>query len=79
MQVHGRLIVAAPGDTSGMLVYRGCSLATSEFATASVGTGSSSFSRHSSLTEMVGGVFPANMSLEKATMRPSKAVLLALE
>ena len=29
MQARGRLVVAAPGDASGMLVSRGCSLATS--------------------------------------------------
>ena len=67
MQARGRLIVAAPGDASGMLVSRGCHLATSEFATVSVGTGSSYFSHHSSLTAMVGGVFTATISLENAT------------
>ena len=77
MQDRVRLIVSAPGDATGMLVSLGCSLATSAFATVSVGTGRSSFPHHSLLTEMVGGVFPATTSLEKATMRRSRAVFFA--
>ena len=77
MHARVRLIVSAPGDASGMLVSRGCSLATLWFTTFSIGTGSYSFSHHSSLTAMVEVVFPATMSLENATMRPSRVVFLA--
>ena len=77
MQARVMLIVFASGNASVMLVSLGCSLATSAFATVSVGTGWSSFYYHYSLTEMVGGVFPATTSLEKDTVRPSRAVLFA--
>ena len=77
MQACVRLIVSAPGDALGMLVSRSFRLATLAFATVSIGTGRSSFSHHYSLTEMVGGVFPATTSLDKATMRPSREVLFA--
>ena len=77
MQDRVRRMVLAPGAALGMLVSLGCSLETSAFAFVSVGTGWSSFSHHSSSMEMVGGAFPATMSLEKATMRLSSAVLFA--
>ena len=77
MHARDRLIVSESGDALGMLVSLGCSLATSAFAFVSVGKGRSSFSHHYSLTDMVGGVFPATTSLEKATMRLSSAVLFA--
>ena len=77
MKARVRLIGSAPGDASGMLVSLGCSLETSEFVFDSVGTGWSSWSHHSSSMEMMGGVFPATLSWEKATIRPSSAVLFA--
>ena len=77
MQARVLLIFSASGDASGMLVSLGFSLATPAFAIVSVGTGRSSFSHHYLLTEMVGGVFPATTSLEKDTVRPSRAVLFA--
>ena len=77
MQDHVRRMVSALGAALVMLVSLVCSLETSEFAFVSVGTGRSSFFRHSSLMDMVGGVFPATTSLEKATMRPSSTVLFA--
>ena len=76
MHARERLIVDAPGDASGMIVSWGWSLATSWYATVSVGIGSSSLSHHSSSTAMVGGAFPATTSLENAMTRPSRAVLL---
>ena len=77
MHARDRLIVSESGDALGMLVSLGCSLVTSAFMFFSVGTERSSFSYHSSLTEMVGGVFPANTFLDKATIRLSSAVLFA--
>ena len=77
MQSSVRRMVSASGAASVMLVSLGCSLETSAFDFVSVGTVWSSFSHHYLLTEMVGGVFPETMSLEKAIMRPSSTVLFA--
>ena len=79
MQARVRQVVSAPGAASGMLVPPGRSLETSASAVGSVEMGRSSWSHHSSYMEMVGSVFPATMSWEKATMRPSSAVLFASE
>ena len=75
MQARVRRVVSAPGAALGILVSPGWSLETLEPAFCSVGTGQSSWSHHSSSIEMVGGMFSATMSQEKATMRPSSAVL----
>ena len=77
MQACVRRLVSAPVAASGMLVSPGRSLETSESASCSIGTGRSSWFHHSSSMAMVSGVFPATMSREKATIRPSSAVLFA--
>ena len=77
MQARVRRVVLAPGAASGILVSPVRSLETSESALGSVGMGRSSWYHHFSFMEMVGGVFPATMLREKATMRPSSAVLFA--
>ena len=77
MQARVRRVVLATGSASGMLVFPSWSLETSESAFGSVGTGRYSWSHHYSSMEMVGGMFPATMLQEKATMRPSSAVLFA--
>ena len=77
MQDRVRRVVLAPSAASVMLVSLGWRLETSASDFGSVGTGQSSWYHHSLSMEMVGGVFPATMSQEKATMRPSSAVLFA--
>ena len=77
MQARVRRVVLDPVTASGMLVSPGWRLETSESAFCCVGTGRSSWFYHYSSMAMVGGVFPATILREKATMRPSSAVLFA--
>ena len=69
--------LSAPVAASGMLWYSGLILVTSESDVCCDGTVRSSRSRHSSLIAVVGGVPPATISREKATIWPSSVVLLA--
>ena len=69
--------LSAPVTSSGMLWSSGLSLLTSVAAIYWDRTGRSSWSHHSSLIAMVGGVSPATMSRKKAMMWLSSAVLLA--
>ena len=71
------LSLSASVAALGMLWSSGLSFLTSVAAVCSDRTGLSSRSYHSSPIAMVGGVSPATMSQEKATMWPSRGVLLA--
>ena len=77
MQARVRQVVLAPVAASVMLASSGRSLVTSEFSFCYVGTGRSLWFHHSSSMAMVGGVFPATMSREKAAIRLLSAVLFA--
>ena len=77
IQARVRQVVSAPVAASRMLVSPGPSLETSDSAFCYVGTGWSYWFHHSSSMAMAGGVFPVTMPQEKATMRPSRAVLFA--
>ena len=79
MQVIDMIDLSAPVTSSGMLCSSGLILLTSMDAVCCDGTGRYSQSHHSSLITMVGGVSPATMLREKATMWPSSAVLLSQE
>ena len=77
MQGSGMHACSDPAAALGMLCPSGLSLITSEDAMCCDGMGRSLRYHHSPLIAMVGGVSPAMMSLEKVTMWPSSAVLLA--
>ena len=75
MQASGMRACSATAAALGMLCLSGRSLATSEAAVCSDGMGRSLRSHQLGLIEMVGGVSPATMSQEKATMWPSIAAV----
>ena len=77
MKARVRRVVSAPVAALGILVSPGWILDTLESDFCSVGMGRSSWFHNYSSMAMVVGVFPATMSREKATMRPSSAVLFA--
>ena len=77
MQASGMLALSAPVISSGMLWYSGLIFLTSVAAVCWYSTSRSLRSQHSLLIAMVGGVSPATILREKATMWLSSAVLLA--
>ena len=79
MQARNMQAVSVLVTSWGMPVYSGQILLISEAAVICDGIGWSSRFYHSSLMAMVGGVLPATMSREKATMWTLRAALLAYE
>ena len=77
MQASGMLALSSPVTSLGMLWSSDLRLLTSVASVCCDGTGRSSRSHHSLLITMMGGVSPAIMSRENATIWPSSVVLLA--